>query len=60
MFWNVIAEKQITFYADKVPTDSNVSDGVSRHKLEEAEACGWDRVHIELPKVLDQPLKKYA
>ena len=53
-FWNGIAENQISFYADKVSTDSNLSDLVSRDDFTVADRCGWDRVDVKLPEELER------
>ena len=52
IFWRDIADNQILWYGDKIPTDGNISDGVSRQDLKQAEELGWERVHVRLPEIL--------
>ena len=41
-FWEIVAKHQVNVYLDRVPTDSNISDGVSRSKIVEARSLGWE------------------
>ena len=49
-FGDIVADRQIILYLDRVSTDSNPSDGMSREGEEEAEALGWE---IEPAQLLD-------
>ena len=42
VFWQLVARHRITIYLDKVATDSNIADGLSRFKLQEFKDAGWD------------------
>ena len=48
VFWEAVAHYQICVYLDRVSTDSNISDDVSREKFEEAVRMGW---HFDEPDV---------
>ena len=39
-------------YLDRVPTDSNISDGMSRSRLDELDTLAWTRVHPDLQSVV--------
>ena len=39
-------------YLDRVPTDSNISDGMSRSRLEELTELSWRRVYPDLQPVV--------
>ena len=43
-FWHLAHRWDIRIYIDRVPTDSNPSDGLSRNKLAEVFAYGWELV----------------
>ena len=51
-FWEIVASHQVNVYLDRVPTDSNISDGMSRSRLEELESLSWRRVHPDLQSVV--------
>ena len=40
-FWQLALDLDILIYIDRVSTDANVSDGVSRLDETHARACGW-------------------
>ena len=42
IFWELVADYHLDLYLDKVSTDANPSDGLSRGKVEEAKALGWE------------------
>jgi hypothetical protein len=48
-FWDIVADHQINLYLDRVSTDSNPSDGMSREGEEEAEALGWEIEPAQFP-----------
>ena len=54
-FWDLVAEHQIDVYLDRVSTDANPSDGLSRGKRVEAEAMGWKVENVAFPAALYQP-----
>ena len=54
LFWHVVANFQINAYLDRVSTDANVSDGVSRADLTAFEEWGWDRVFPDPVSILEQ------
>ena len=41
-FWEQVAEFQVDVYLDKVSTDANPSDGLSRGKVEDAKQLEWE------------------
>jgi hypothetical protein len=41
VFWELVADFHVDVYLDKVSTDANPSDGVSRGKIKEAISLGW-------------------
>ena len=47
-FWELVARHQINLYMDKVPTDSNISDGMSRSRKSDFVNLSWRRVHPDL------------
>ena len=51
-FWEIVASHQVNVYLDRVPTDSNISDGMSRPRFEELEVLSWRRVHPDLQSVV--------
>ena len=51
VFWRLVQEFELLVYIDRVPTDSNISDGVSRGSLELAHKLGWWK--LEIPESLD-------
>ena len=51
-FWEIVASHQVNVFLDRVPTDSNISDGMSRSRLEELEELSWRRVHPDLQSVV--------
>ena len=54
LFWHVVANFQINAYLDRVSTDANVSDGVSRADLSAFEDWGWDRVFPDTVTILQE------
>ena len=40
-FWHTALEMDSIIYIDRVPTDANPSDGLSRGLLDVAKRCGW-------------------
>ena len=48
VFWEAVAHFQICVYLDRVSTDSNISDDVSRGEFEGAVRMGW---HFDEPDV---------
>ena len=53
-FWHVVANFQINAYLDRVSTDANVSDGVSRADLTAFDEWGWDRVFPDPVAILQE------
>ena len=51
-FWEIVASYQVNVYLDRVPTDSNISDGMSRSRLDELDTLAWTRVHPDLQSVV--------
>ena len=51
VFWRLIQEFEIVVYIDRVPTDSNISDGVSRNSFDLAKKLGW--WEVEIPEFMD-------
>ena len=49
IFWELVAEHQITLYLDRVSTDSNPADGMSRNGEAEAKELGWEIETTEFP-----------
>ena len=43
-FWHLAHKWDIRIYIDRVPTDSNPSDSLSRNKLAEASMFDWELV----------------
>ena len=41
VFWLLAQELDALIYFDRVPTDSNPSDGLSRDDFSVAKSCGW-------------------
>jgi hypothetical protein len=41
VFWQLVDEYQITVYLDKVSTDSNIADGLSRDRQQDYVDAGW-------------------
>ena len=53
LFWRLAHKWDIKIYIDRVPTDCNPSDGLSRKRLEEARSLGWELlVDPEIPAEL--------
>ena len=52
IFWQEIAKNHMIWYGDRVPTDSNISDGVSRKNLAQADRLGWERLEMVIPEIL--------
>ena len=52
VFWDIVAEHQINLYLDKVSTDSNPSDGMSRDGEQQAEDMGWDIEDATFPSII--------
>ena len=53
VFWEVVAEFRLDVYLDRVSTDANPSDGMSRDKHKEAEARGWKVVETKFPDTMN-------
>merc|ERR1712138_117291 len=51
-FWELVASHQVNVYLDRVPTDSNISDGMSRSRLEEIKELSWRSVYPDLQSVV--------
>ena len=52
VFWEYVAEHQIDLYLDRVPTDANPADGMSRDGEEEAKNMGWTLEKVKFPEKL--------
>ena len=52
VFWELIAEFQIEIYLDRVSTDANPSDGMSRDGEQEARDIGWLIEEAKFPEVI--------
>jgi hypothetical protein len=44
LFWHVVAEFQVNVYLDRVSTDANISDGISREDMSAFDDWGCERV----------------
>ena len=42
IFWEIVSENGISIYLDRVSTDTNISDEVSRGMLKIAKDCRWE------------------
>ena len=51
-FWELVASHQVNVYLDRVPTDSNISDGMSRSRLDELTELSWRQVYPDLQSVV--------
>jgi hypothetical protein len=51
VFWTLVHDHNVMVYLDRVSTDANVSDGVSRSKVKEAIAIGWEIEHPDVVEV---------
>ena len=51
-FWNLAAEHQVIAYLDRVSTDSNISDGLSRRDTETYREAGWEVQEVDLEGIL--------
>ena len=49
IFWNIVADHQINLYLDKVSSDSNPADGMSRTGAAEAKDMGWEVEETSFP-----------
>ncbi len=52
VFWDLVAEYHIELYLDRVSSDANPADGMSRDGRAEAEAMGWSIEHARFPDEL--------
>ena len=52
VFWDLIAAHSIDVYLDRVSTDANPSDGMSRDGEQEAIALGWNIETAKFPEAL--------
>lgn len=55
VLWQNIAEKRMIVYGDKVSTDANLSDGVSRNNFDDAKKCNWSTIKVEVPTAQSGP-----
>ena len=51
-FWELVAKYQVNVYLDRVPTDSNISDGMSRARSGEIQQLAWHQVYPDLLGVI--------
>ena len=51
--WKLIASLEAVVYFDRVSTDANLSDGVSRGRVQEALDRGWSQVLPPFPSIRD-------
>ena len=49
VLWDTACELDVTLYLERIPTDSNCSDGLSRGQLRKLVACGWEVVRALFP-----------
>ena len=54
IFWDLIARYNIEIYLDRVSTDANPSDGMSRDGEQEARDLGWDIEEAKIPEELNR------
>ena len=52
VFWDMIADACIDVYLDRVSTDANPSDGLSRGKEKDAKEIGWEVEFARFPDAL--------
>jgi hypothetical protein len=50
--WDLVSDYDISIYLDRVSTDSNPADGMSRDGAEEAAALGWRIVPVDFEKIV--------
>ena len=48
VFWELVSRHQIQVFLDRVPTDSNISDGVSRSDIRGAKDLGWKLIDPDI------------
>ena len=51
-FWGIAADHGISVYLDRVSTDMNISDEISRGVFRIAEECEWEMITIRIPSSL--------
>ena len=50
IFWEMIRDWEIQVHLDRVPTDANMADGLSRGRLRIAQRRGWAFVRAVVPR----------
>ena len=54
LFWHLVAEFQVNVYLDRVSTDANISDGISREDMSAFDEWGWERVFPDPVAILQE------
>ena len=49
LFWGMVRSRDVEVYADRIPTDGNLSDGPSRGSWRIAAESGWAFVPAQIP-----------
>ena len=49
LFWEMVRSRDVEVYADRIPTDGNLSDGPSRGSWRIAAESGWAFVPAQIP-----------
>ena len=55
--WEEVAKNSVNIYLDRVSSDSNVSDGVSRDSWKEQIECDWDNTEVHFPSYIQGELR---
>ena len=50
IFWDIVSEHGVSIYLDRVSTDMNISDEVSRGIFDVAKSCGWEERRVSVPR----------
>ena len=58
MFWDLVADYHLDIYLDRVSTDANPSDGLSRGRVREAEGWGGCIEPARFPEDLNKARNK--
>jgi hypothetical protein len=58
VFWEFVAEFHLDIYLDRVSTDANPSDGLSRGKIKDAKDLLWEIEEARFGERLERSRKK--
>ena len=53
VFWESVADQGMSIYLDRVSTDMNISDELSRDSFDIALRCGWEIVEVRIPEFMN-------